>query len=218
MLTNMRIAHRQTVPEFEGVLAAGVDEAGRGCLAGPVTAAAVVFAPRVDLRGFHDSKQLTPQQREQCASRIRETAVAWAVVHRSALDIDQNNILAATMAAMRDALKRLSVSPELALIDGNRAPQCATPVWTIVRGDARVPLIGAASILAKTARDALMNVWHRRFPNYGFATHKGYGTALHKRMLEKYGTCNIHRLTFKPCQNHPLRQRERDDERVVHTS
>lgn len=198
--TNLNISCRQTVPKLSGLLAAGIDEAGRGCLAGPVTAAAVIFNDDADLSAYKDSKKLDPKQREELAVDIRSNALAWSVAHRSSSEIDKSNILAATLVAMKSAIAKLEILPELALIDGNRAPACDIPVWTIVKGDDRVPLIGAASILAKTARDAIMQKCHQRFPRYRFDTHKGYATALHKRMLGQYGPCTLHRLSFKPCR------------------
>lgn len=200
MITNLHIARCQKIPDYSRLLVAGVDEAGRGCLAGPVTAAAVVFKPRADTRDYVDSKQVKPERREALAAQIRGAALAWALAHREPGDIDRENILVATMQAMSRAIETLHTPPELVLVDGNRAPDCRAPVWTIVGGDARDRLVGAASILAKCARDAVMRAWHRRFPEYGFASHKGYATALHRRMLAKHGPCSIHRMSFAPCR------------------
>lgn len=200
MITNLCIARRQRIPDYSGLSVAGVDEAGRGCLAGPVTAAAVVFDARADVGEYTDSKLLSPERREALAAKIRREALAWAVAHRGPREIDRDNVLVATLKAMSRAVAGLETAPELILIDGDRAPECRAPVWTVVGGDARIPLIGAASILAKCARDALMRRLHRRFPRYGFASHKGYGTALHKRMLAEHGPCDAHRMSFAPCR------------------
>ena len=178
---------------------AGVDEAGRGPLAGPVYAAAVVLPPRPRLRGLRDSKQLTRRERERLAPRIERTALAWAVAWSDVAEIDQVNILQATLLAMRRALDRLSLSPQHVKVDG-----CCLPVIVgasaeaIVDGDCKVAAISAASILAKVYRDDEMRRLHCLYPEYGFADHKGYATAAHLAALARLGPSPIHRATFAP--------------------
>lgn len=179
-------------------LVCGVDEAGRGPLAGPVFAAAVILDPRHPIDGLRDSKRLTAQRREVLARLIRERALAWTVASASAAEIDQLNILQATLLAMRRAVEALAPAPSLARVDGNRAPMLTCAVETVVRGDATVPEISAASILAKTARDALLEEMHRRWPQYGFEGHKGYPTASHLAALREHGPCSEHRRSFAP--------------------
>ncbi|WP_246129730.1 ribonuclease HII [Verticiella sediminum] len=176
----------------------GVDEAGRGPLAGPVYAAAVVLNPRRPIDGLADSKQLTPERREVLAEAIRTRAKAWAVASASVEEIDRLNILQASMLAMYRAVRALGVTPDLARVDGNRAPTLACRVETVVGGDALVPAISAASILAKTERDRLLCELHLQYPHYGFDQHKGYGTPLHLRMLQTHGACPEHRRSFAP--------------------
>ena len=180
------------------VLACGVDEAGRGPLAGPVYAAAVVLDPARPIAGLRDSKTLSPRRREQLAAVVREQALAWAVASASAAEIDRINILQATLLAMRRAVEALPVAPALARVDGNRAPRLACRVETLVRGDALDPAISAASILAKTARDECMRALHLRYPGYGFDGHKGYPSAEHLRLLAVHGPCAEHRMSFAP--------------------
>lgn len=190
------------------VLVAGVDEAGRGPLAGPVYAACVVLNPRRGIDGLADSKVLSPRRREELAGRIRAEALAWAVEAADVDEIDSLNILWATMAAMKRAVDRLGMVPDEVLVDGNRLPpELAVPARAIVRGDATVPAISAASILAKVARDAHMIALHEAFPHYGFDRHKGYPTAEHFAALERHGPCPHHRRTFSP-----VRACEADDE------
>ncbi len=177
---------------------AGVDEAGRGPLAGPVVAAAVILAPGIDIEGLADSKTLSRARRERLAAEIRRDALAWGVACASAAEIDRLNVLQASLLAMRRALARLGVMPALALIDGRHCPRLALPVRAVVDGDARVPSIGAASILAKVYRDHLMLRLDRRYPQYGFARHKGYATASHLRALRRFGACPLHRRSFAP--------------------
>jgi len=177
---------------------AGVDEAGRGPLAGSVTAAAVILDPARPIDGLADSKKLTPRRREQLADLIREHALAWHVAHASVSEIDTLNILQATLLAMQRAVAGLAVAPQLALIDGNRAPKLSCETRTIVKGDAQISAISAASILAKTARDAELMRLHVRYPAYGFDQHKGYGTALHLARLMQHGPCSEHRRSFAP--------------------
>lgn len=177
---------------------AGVDEAGRGPLAGAVFAAAVILDPSRSIAGLADSKALTAARREALALQIRECAIAWSVASASVQEIDSLNILQATMLAMQRAVESLNRPVQLALVDGNRCPRLQCEVRAIVRGDALIPAISAASILAKTARDADLLRMHERFPGYGFDQHKGYGTALHLDRLRALGPCIEHRRTFAP--------------------
>ncbi|MGB3288146.1 MAG: ribonuclease HII [Burkholderiaceae bacterium] len=182
-----------------GIHVAGIDEAGRGPLAGPVFAAAVILDPARAIEGLDDSKKLTAARREALGLLIRERAVAWCVASASVQEIDTLNILQATMLAMRRACEGLSVAPGKALIDGNRLPKgLACVAEAIVGGDALVASISAASILAKTARDADCLRLHEIYPDYAFDQHKGYGTALHLQRLASYGPCPAHRRSFAP--------------------
>lgn len=180
------------------LLCAGVDEAGRGPLAGPVVAAAVILDPERPIRGLADSKVLSPERREVLAARIRERARSWAVALAAVDEIDSINILHASMLAMRRAVEALGVPPEEVLVDGNRCPAVSVKVRAIVGGDAYVPSISAASILAKTARDAMLVDLDREYPNYGFARHKGYATPEHLAALALHGPCPAHRRSFAP--------------------
>jgi len=177
---------------------AGVDEAGRGPLAGSVYAAAVILDPARPVDGLADSKKLTPRRREELAQLIGERALAWHVACATVAEIDALNILQATLLAMQRAVAGLAVAPQLALVDGNRAPELPCAARAIIKGDAQVPAISAASILAKTARDAELMHLHSRYPDYGFDQHKGYGTALHLARLARYGPCPEHRRSFAP--------------------
>lgn len=179
-------------------LICGVDEAGRGPLAGPVVAAAVILPPGASLSGLNDSKKLSPRRRERLAAEIRTTALAWAVAEASAAEIDEWNILRATLRAMARAVAGLPVTPDEVRVDGNQAPALAVPVRTIIGGDALEPAIMAASILAKTHRDARLVALDARYPEYGFARHKGYGTAAHLAALARLGPCPEHRRSFAP--------------------
>lgn len=179
-------------------LIAGVDEVGRGPLAGPVVVAAVILDPAQPIAGLADSKALTPTQREALSQTIRERALAWALGRAEVEEIDAINILQATLLAMQRAVAALNHAPELALVDGNRAPALSCRVQTVVKGDATVPAISAASIVAKVARDAEMCVWDERYPGYGFARHKGYPTPDHLQALDRLGVCPIHRRSFAP--------------------
>lgn len=176
----------------------GVDEAGRGPLAGPVCAAAVILDPARPIEGVRDSKKLSESQRGRLAAQIRERALAWACAWASVEEIDRLNILQASLLAMRRAVEQLSPAPELALVDGNVAPRLACEVRTLVGGDAIEPAISAASILAKTERDALMLSLHERHPGYGFDRHKGYPSPVHLQRLRELGPCEAHRLSFAP--------------------
>ena len=177
---------------------AGVDEAGRGPLAGPVVAAAVVLDPRRPIDGLRDSKQLTAARRRELAVMIRATALAYAVAQASVAEIDRLNILQASLLAMRRAIEALKPAADLVLVDGNRLPMIAISARAIVGGDAIEPAISAASILAKTHRDALMLRLHARYPQYGFARHFGYPTPQHLALLNELGPCAVHRRTFAP--------------------
>jgi ribonuclease HII len=187
----------------EAVRMAGVDEAGRGPLAGPVVAAAVILNPRRPIRGLADSKVLEPAERERLAGLIRKRALAWSVAWADREEIDTINILQATLLAMRRALLGLSVCPDAVQFDGNIHPSLQgvltdCPAIAVVEGDALVPAISAASILAKTFRDAWMRRLHERFPQYNFASHKGYYTPEHMRALDEHGACELHRRSFAP--------------------
>jgi ribonuclease HII len=180
------------------MLIAGIDEAGRGPLAGPVFAAAVILDPAKKIRGLKDSKVLLPERREELAVLVRERAIAWAIASADVGEIDTLNILRATLLAMRRAVEALSVLPIEALVDGNQCPTLSCPVYAIVKGDRDVASISAASILAKTARDALLVELDTVYPHYGFASNKGYGTPEHLAALDRYGPCPIHRRSFAP--------------------
>ncbi len=179
----------------------GVDEAGRGPLAGPVYAAAVVLDPARRIRGLRDSKQLSASEREGLSERIRRRCAAWAVAWASVEEIDELNILQASLLAMQRAVAALSIAPVLARVDGNRAPQLHCAVQTIVGGDASDPAISAASILAKCARDEWMRALHQRYPQYGFDRHKGYATPEHRESLLRHGPCREHRRSFAPVRS-----------------
>jgi ribonuclease HII len=176
----------------------GVDEAGRGPLAGPVFAAAVILDHQRPIEGLRDSKKLTAERREELAPLIRANALAWAVAECSHEEIDRYNILQATMLAMRRAVMALSTVPTVALIDGNRSPTLSMRCHPIIEGDDKVHAISAASILAKTARDAALVALHELYPQYAFDQHKGYGTALHLERLREHGACPVHRRSFAP--------------------
>ena len=179
-------------------LVAGVDEAGRGPLAGPVVAAAVILDSRARIRGLADSKVLTPLRRDRLYDEIRDKALALAIAEASVEEIDRLNILQATLLAMRRAVEGLRLVPQHVLVDGNRLPVLRMPATAIVRGDATVPAISAASILAKVHRDRQCEALHAQWPAYGFATHKGYPTAAHLQALREHGACPAHRRSFGP--------------------
>lgn len=178
-------------------LVCGVDEAGRGPLAGPVCAAAVILPHDLEIEGLNDSKKLTDKRRRALYDIITEQSLAYGIAFASEQEIDEINILQATFLAMRRAVEQLQLRPDLALVDGNREPDFgAIPVKTIVRGDSLSANIAAASILAKVTRDRFMEEQDALYPQYGFALHKGYGTQAHYAALREYGTCPIHRRTF----------------------
>ncbi|HSM97523.1 MAG TPA: ribonuclease HII [Gallionella sp.] len=182
----------------EIILVCGVDEAGRGPLAGPVSAAAVILDPDNPIAGLADSKKLTEKQRDRLAPIIRERAIAWAVAWADVGEIDRLNILQATLLAMRRAVLSLPIRPQQVLVDGLYCPHTGIPSQAIVKGDSKVAAISAASILAKTARDALMLELHEQYPHYGFAGHKGYPTAAHLAALREHGVSIVHRRSFRP--------------------
>jgi ribonuclease HII len=184
--------------DYAGEIICGVDEAGRGPLAGPVFAAAVILDPAKPIAGLRDSKKLSPARRDELALIIQRDALAWSIAQCSAAEIDALNILQATMLAMRRAIEGLSVAPTLALIDGNRCPVTTIRTEAIVKGDDKVIEISAASILAKTARDALLLEMHARYPQYAFDQHKGYPTALHLARLREHGVTPEHRRSYAP--------------------
>jgi ribonuclease HII len=179
-------------------LTCGVDEAGRGPLAGPVYAAAVILDRRRRIVGLADSKVLTPLQREELALEIRERAIGWSVASATVEEIDALNILQASLLAMRRAVEQLALPPERVLVDGMHSPQVAFPVRTVVDGDAKIKAISAASILAKVSRDAEMVALHQVHPQYGFDRHKGYSTAGHLAALRLHGVSIVHRRSFEP--------------------
>ncbi|WP_426161912.1 ribonuclease HII [Pseudoduganella sp. R-34] len=176
----------------------GVDEAGRGPLAGPVFAAAVILDRNRPILGLRDSKKLNEAKRDELAPLIREHAIAWAVAKASEEEIDRLNILQASLLAMKRAVYALQTVPTLALIDGNKCPVMRIQSIAIVEGDDKIESISAASILAKTARDAALVKLHKKYPQYGFDQHKGYGTALHLERLREHGASPVHRRSFAP--------------------
>lgn len=188
------------MPELEALPSGvcGIDEAGRGPLAGSVVAAAVILDPDKPIAGLNDSKKLTARRREQLAALIREQALAWAVAEASAAEIDEINILQASFLAMQRAVAALPIAPVAAVVDGNRCPKLPMPVTAIVKGDGKIAAIAAASILAKTARDAQMQELHASYPQYGFDRHMGYPTAAHMAALKLHGVCPQHRKRYAP--------------------
>jgi ribonuclease HII len=183
---------------FDTRVVCGVDEAGRGPLAGPVVAAAVILDPARAIDGLRDSKKLSEARREWLANAIRERSLGWAIGQASVAEIDELNILQASLLAMRRAVEALPLAPTLARVDGNQSPRLACGVELIVGGDATEACISAASILAKVERDRLMLSLHSLYPEYGFDRHKGYGTALHLASLRRHGPCSEHRRSFAP--------------------
>ena len=176
-------------------IVAGIDEAGRGPLAGPVVAATVVFSEDVDLEGLNDSKKLSPKRREKLFPIIQEMSYGIAVVGQEI--IDEINILQATRLAMKQAVEKLMMNPDILLIDGNQKIDSPIEQWTIVKGDAKSSSIAAASILAKVIRDRIMEEYHHQYPKYEFLKHKGYGTQRHRDLIARHGPCPIHRKTFR---------------------
>jgi len=197
-------SRKSSTPEQLGLpwaapgLLAGVDEAGRGPLAGPVVAAAVILDELQPVRGLADSKTLSPRRRERLHDEIRAKALCVSVAEASVDEIDRLNILQATLLAMRRAVEGLRLTPRQVWVDGNRVPVLRMPVQALVKGDARVPAISAASIVAKVHRDRLCSALHERFPQYGFDVHKGYPTPQHLQALQAHGACAEHRRSFAP--------------------
>jgi ribonuclease HII len=186
-------------------LVCGVDEAGRGPLAGPVFAAAVILDPNAPIVGLTDSKKLTAKARDLLAPEIKLKALAWAIASSSVEEIDSLNILQATLLAMQRAVELLvlnfGIEPNLVMVDGNRAPKLAYSTQTLVKGDLLEPAISAASILAKTARDAICDALHADYPQYAFDEHKGYGTAKHLALIQSFGPSPVHRKSFNPMRS-----------------
>ena len=180
------------------VTVCGVDEAGRGPLAGPVYAAAVILDPKQRIRGLDDSKRLAADVRAELAAKVKQRALAWAVASASVAEIDMLNIHWATLLAMKRAVELLTVIPDRVLVDGLHCPAVSMSARAIVDGDAKVKAISAASILAKTERDAEMCRWHEQFPQYGFDRHKGYATPDHLEALRRHGPCELYRRNFAP--------------------
>lgn len=174
----------------------GVDEAGRGPLAGPVCAAAVILQPNDLIEGVNDSKKLTEKKRELLFEVIKERAVSWSIAFATVEEIEELNILNATMLAMKRAVEGLNIPADYAIIDGNKTPNLDIPCESIVKGDANSMSIAAASILAKVSRDRLLLDYAQQYPQYGFEKHKGYGTKLHREALKEYGACPVHRMSF----------------------
>ena len=182
-------------------LVAGVDEAGRGPLAGPVVAAAVILDDLQPIKGLADSKELTPRRREKLFDEIRAKALCCCIAEASAAEIDEINILQATMLAMKRAVEGLRLLPQNVLVDGNRLPVLKVPAEAIVKGDAKVPAISAASIVAKVQRDRLCAELHAQWPDYGFDVHKGYPTPVHLEALRRLGACPAHRRSYAPVRD-----------------
>jgi ribonuclease HII len=187
-------------------LIAGVDEAGRGPLAGPVFAAAVILDPNRPIAGLADSKTLSETKRGQLAALIKENALCWSVASASVEEIDAINILQATFLAMQRAVNGLSVQPHEVLVDGNRLPKLSMPAQAIVKGDSKIPAISAASILAKVGRDLLMDTYAHDYPDFAFHLHKGYGTKQHLAEIRQFGYLDIHRKSFNPLKTWLLEQ------------
>jgi len=183
---------------YQGDLLAGVDEVGRGPLAGDVVAAAVILDPLKPIEGLNDSKKLTEKKRDRLFDEIKERALSWCIARASVAEIDEINILQASLLAMRRAVEGLSVQPEFVLVDGNKIPKWTYAADAVVKGDARVAAISAGSILAKVARDREMVAFDKEYPGYGFAGHKGYPTKVHMAALDTLGVTAIHRRSFGP--------------------
>jgi ribonuclease HII len=179
-------------------LVAGVDEAGRGPLAGPVFAAAVILHPHYPITGLDDSKKLSEKKRQQLFEKIRQQALSWSVARATVTEIDTINILQATFLAMQRAVAQLKVSPKLVLVDGNRSPTFSCPSQAIIKGDQLEPAISAASIVAKVLRDRLMMLLDKKYPRYKLHQHKGYPTKQHIQLLQEHGPSRIHRKSFAP--------------------
>jgi len=200
LLAPLSAAYGLGVPQLASQIA-GIDEVGRGPLAGPVVAAAVVLDPARPVSGLDDSKKLKPSRRVELARLIRRQAACYAIAQASVAEIEALNILGATMLAMSRACAQLSLTPSCALVDGNRLPELSVPAVPVVKGDARFAAISAASIIAKVARDRLMSLFACRYPGYGFERHSGYGTKAHLQALAELGPCPVHRPSFAPVRN-----------------
>lgn len=190
----------------QSVIIAGVDEAGRGPLAGPVFAAAVILDPMRPIAGLADSKVLSESKRDGLYILIKESALSWSIAKASVEEIDRLNILQATLLAMQRAVEGLSIQPDEVLVDGNRLPKLSMPAQAIVKGDSKVQAISAASILAKVERDKLMVGYHQQYPDFAFHVHKGYGTKQHLAEIEQFGFLGVHRRTFNPVKTMLMRQ------------
>ena len=188
------------VSTYKGQLAAGVDEVGRGPLAGDVVTAAVILDPSNPIEGLNDSKKLSEKKREQLFEIIQQQALSWSIARCTVAQIDQLNILQASLLAMKKAVESLSVQPEHVWVDGNKIPQWHYCAEAVVKGDSRVPAIAAASILAKVTRDREMVAFDQEYPGYGFAAHKGYPTKVHMDALSRLGVTPIHRRSYAPVQ------------------
>ena len=186
------------ISQYEGVLGAGVDEVGRGPLAGDVVTAAVILDPNKPIEGLDDSKKLSEKKREFLFEVIKENALSWSIARCSVDDIDQINILQASLLAMKKAVDGLAITPEHVWVDGNKMPRWNYAAETVVKGDSRVPAIAAASILAKVTRDREMVAYEEQYPGYGFAAHKGYPTKVHIDALQRLGVTPIHRRSYAP--------------------
>jgi ribonuclease HII len=198
--TFFRAEKLRLIVDISGLMA-GVDEVGRGPLAGPVVAAAVILHEKGTIRGLNDSKLLQPEERERLDREIRRRAICCSVAEASVEEIDRFNILRAALLAMRRAVEGLSQQPSIVLVDGNQRPELAMPVRTVVGGDARVRAISAASIIAKVHRDRLLTALHEAHPQYGFDGHKGYSTPEHLAALREHGACPHHRRSFAPVRD-----------------
>lgn len=187
-------------------LVAGVDEAGRGPLAGPVFAAAVILDPQRPIAGLADSKILSESKRDSLYILIKESALSWSIAGASVKEIDQLNILQATLLAMQRAVNGLHIQPDEVLVDGNRLPDLSMPAEAIIKGDSKVQAISAASILAKVERDKLMVDYRQQYPDFAFHVHKGYGTKQHLGEIEQFGFLDVHRRTFNPVKTMLMRQ------------
>lgn len=195
--TGSVVTMQDELPTVKGLLA-GADEAGRGPLVGNVVAAAVILDADHPIKGLADSKKLSASRREALAEEIKRHAKAWAVVSVSPMEIDRINILQASLLAMQQSVEQLQISPDHVFVDGNHCPELTCPVTAIIKGDARVAAISAASILAKVERDAQMQVLHQQYPHYGFDQHKGYPTKAHMVTLAEHGPCPEHRRSYAP--------------------
>lgn len=190
--------HETFVCQYDGAYLAGTDEVGRGPLAGPVVAAAVILDPNKPIKGLADSKKLSEKKREDLYDEIKEKALAWSIARASVEEIDQINILHASLLAMKRAVEQLPISPEYVLVDGNYGLKIVIPCEAVIKGDSRVACISAASILAKVSRDREMIALDAAYPGYGLAKHKGYPTKFHLEALKKLGVNELYRKSFKP--------------------